>query len=421
MNKVKSAMVDSVSQCLKSKPGTTSLGVALLFALLLIIYRALTINLSLCSGASDCVKYTEMARSFASGQYGSVEFPFNLRIMAPWLASVFSQDVAKGFVWINGASALLFIVFCFKISRLLELRNAEFLVLVLWFFLHPLGFGFYYPVPQSVDPLSYAFMGLITFLFVAERRLLLWGAVLVALSAKESFSFIALIITAAELIYIMSTRDKRAVPALASVCGAVLILFIYKIEKNLIETYLFPQSQEWEITTFSTITWWLNEVWHDPKRLVVWLGAFFCSTGFFSILIFEKKHISNSPLKTRLDAYLALGGVGFVALGLLAGSDMSRIIFNGNLFILLAILFSFKTSNFPIGQLLFVLVFSLLAALNYTNFFPAAFEYDYYTQDHRIGPIICYVSMVILIMSCLWFLFKILYKNNAVNIRNASR
>jgi len=144
---IKSSIADPIAQYLEEKPGTTSLGMALFFALLLVIYRSLTIKLSICSGAGDCVKYSEMARSFASGEYGPIDFPFNLRIMAPWLASIFAQDVAKGFIWLNGASALLFVIFCFGISRLLAIRNVEFWILVLWFFLHPLGFSFYSSVP----------------------------------------------------------------------------------------------------------------------------------------------------------------------------------------------------------------------------------------------------------------------------------
>lgn len=406
MREIKSLVLNPITQILEKRPGAISLGATLFFALLLVVYRSLTIKLSICSGAGDCVKYSEMARSFTNGEYGPIDFPFNLRIMAPWLASIFSQDVAKGFIWLNGASALLFITFCFEISRLLALRNVEFWILVLWFFLHPLGFGFYSAIPQSVDPLSYALIGLITLLFISEKRLLLWVAVSLALLAKESFSFIALIIVAAELTYAISARDKRAIPALASICVAVLILFIYKIEKNLIQTYLFPQSQEWEITTFSTISWWLNEIWNDPKRLIVWIGAILCSTGLFSIFLFLKKYTPKPPSKTRLDAYFTLGGLGFIALGLLAGSDMSRIIFNGNLFIILAILISFRNQRLPINQLLITFTFSILIALNYTKFFPSAFEYDYYTQDHRIGPTIYYILTMILIMICLRFLFK---------------
>lgn len=410
MRRIQSLIAGPTAQYLEEKPGATSLGVAVFFALLFIIYRFLTSNLW-CSALGDCVQYSKMARSFASGEYRSIDFPFNLRIMAPWLASIFAQDVAKGFVWLNSASAVFFVLFCFEISRLLALRNIEFWIVVLWFFLHPLGFGFYSSVPQSVDPLSYAFTGLITLLFISEKRLLLWIAVSLALLTKESFSFIALVIAAAELMYAISTRDKRAIPAVASICGAVLILLIYKIEKNVMQTHLFSQSQGWEITTFDTISWWFNKTWNDPKRLIVWIGAIFCSTGLFSIFIFWKKYTPKPPLQTRLDAYFALGGLGFIALGLLAGSDMSRIIFNGNLFIMLAMLISFRNQRLPIHQLLIAFAFSTLIVLTYTKFFPPMLEYDYYTQDHRIGLTIYYILITLSIMSCLHFLFQILPGN----------
>ena len=414
MKDIKYLTLRPITEILEKKPGATSLFATLFFALLLVAYRSLTINLSICAGAGDCVKYTEMALSFINREYGPIDFPFNLRIMAPWLASIFSQDVAKGFVLLNGASALLFIAFCFEISRLLALRNVEFWILVSWFLLHPLGFGFYSATPQSVDPLTYAFIGLVTVLFISEKRFLLWAAVSLALLAKESFSFIALIIAAAELTYAILTRDKRAIPALASICVAALILFIYKVGGNLIETHLFPQSQEWEITTFSTISWWLNEVWNDPKRLIVWVGATLCSTGLFSIFLFPRKYTRKSPLKTRLDVYFALGGLGFVALGILGGSDMSRIIFNGNLFIILAILISFRNQHLPLKQLLITFTLSMLIALNYTKFFPAAFEYDYYIHGQRIDLTNYYILTTISIMIFLKFIFKALPGNKNI-------
>lgn len=409
MRKIKFSIVEPITQYLEKKPAATSLGVALLLALFFIVYRFLTVNLSMCSGEGDCLKYSEMARSFTSGEYVSIDFPFNIRILAPWLASLFSQDITMGFIWLNGASALLFVIFCFEISRFLGLRNVDFWILILWFFLHPLGFSLYSVVPQLVDPLSYAFMALITLLFISEKRFLLWAIISLALLAKESFSFIVLIIAVAELTYAISTRDKRAIPALVSICGAVIVLLIYKIEKNFIQIYLFPQNQEWQITIFSTISWWLNEIWNDPKRLIVWMGAIICSTGLFSFFIFSKKYALKSPLKTRLDLYFALGGFGFIALGLLAGGDMSRIIFNGNLFIILAIFISFRNQRLPINQLLITFFLSILIALNYTRFFPAAFEYDYYTKGHHIDPTIYFILITISMMFCLHFLFKVDY------------
>lgn len=408
---------------LKESPNISSLVGALVFSSLLLTYWFLNVNITptLCAGAADCLRYLDMARSFTNGEYSSIDYPFNLRIMSPWLASIISNDVSKGFIWLNGTSALFFIIFCFKIINLLNLRNLDFWILTLWFFLHPLGFGLYFSsTPQSADPLYYAFIGLVTLLFISQKRFLLWTSVSIALLAKESFIFIVFIIVLAEFTYVISTRDKRALPALTSICGAVFVLLIYKIEKNLIQNFLFSQTQEYEITFLRTILFWLNEIWIDPKRLIVWIGSIFCSTGLFTIFVFLKKYTPKSPLKTRLDVYFILGSFGFIVLGLLAGSDMSRIIFNGNLLIILAILISCRNQYHSINELLITLSLSILTVLNYTRFFPKNFEYGYYLGSYSIAPTINFILIIISIMSFLYFLFKKFPKNRNILIDSAN-
>lgn len=402
-------MINFFIRYLEEKPKINSLGWTLFFALFMVIFWSLTsnVNLSFCSERSDCYQYLKMANSFTSGEYKSIDYPFNLRIMSPYLASLISHDVSLGFIWINGTSAILFVIFCYGISRLLNLRNLDLWILVLWFFLHPLGFSLYLSAtPQSADPLYYALTGLITLLFISQKRFLLWISVSIALLAKESFIFIVFIIVLAELTYAISTRDRRAIPALASICGAFFVLLIYKIEKNLIQNFLFSQNQKYEITILQTIWYWLNKVFNEPTRLFVWIGSIFCSTGLFSVFIFLNKYIFKSPMKSRLDIYFILGGFGFIALGLLAGSDMSRIIFNGNLFIILSILISCRNQQLSINPLLITFSLSILIVFTYPIFFPPQFEYDFYTSGHRIAPTIYLILIIVSIMSFLYFVFK---------------
>jgi len=380
----------------EEKPGPLSLLVVLALTFIAVLYWVIATTPSACYGSGDCVKYSEMAKQFISRDFKSIDYPFNLRVMAPWLASFSAQNVTDGFIWINAISAIFFVFMCFGIARKLEFRNAEFFILILWFFLHPLGFRFYTAIPASVDPLSYALLGLVTLLFLSEMRIALWVAISFALLAKESFIFIAAIIFVAELLYIALTRDKRSVIALASAFGAVVTIILYRYVKEFFLTNYFNQSQEWEITTISTITWWANEAWKEPERLLVWIGAFFCSAGLFPVFLSKNIFAVKNPTEARVVAFFFLGAIGYFALGLLAGSDMSRIIFNGNLLIISIMLISSKRNNVPLLYLAITFGFSAVFALLYTYFFPAPFEYDYFMHEKRITPTAYYVLVNLL-------------------------
>lgn len=406
-----------ISCYLEEKPSLVMLVIAASFASLLSLYWYLSILPVACR---DCSQYSKMASLFSMGQSGAIEYPFNLRIGAPWLASLISRNSIIGFVWLNFISILFFILFWFQLSKRLQLRNVEFLVLVLWFFLHPLGFKFYAELPVLVDPLYYAFLGLITLLFISERRLKLWLVMVLALLVKESFVFISLVIMSAEIVYALLTRDKRAKVALLSAVAGVLVLVLYKFEKNLIQRHLFSQSQSWEITSFGLVKWWAIEAYKDPRRVVVWIGSFFCATGVFSALAFDKNILTclKDPLHVRQRWYFFLGSAGFVILGLLGGGDMSRIIFNGNLLFMTAVLWSFRSQNLPLSRLISSSVISIALALSYTRFFPVPFEHSYFVDAKQIGPIAFFILSVALIVIFLAVDIRVLQKSRQDSARS---
>jgi hypothetical protein len=397
-------MVQILSKWLLKKPGMVSIFFALIVSFSFLYYWSLIIIPSPCSGLGDCVKYTEMANGFIIGQYNLIDFPFNLRVLTPWFVSLFSNDALIGFKIVNNLSILLFVIFYFNISRLLALRNIEFFIPLLWFFLHPLGFSLYSVVPQSVDPFTFMLMALITLLFISEKRFLLWVTVFFGLLAKESFLFLALVIIFSELVFSIRKDQNQSKKYLGlAIFYIFLIMLAFMIEKLLVTTFLFPQKQPWNITTLDTILYWAKIVIHDPKLIVVWFGAFLCSTGCFSLLLFEMTTLIRTPKEVRLDMFFLFGAAGFILLGLLGGSDMSRIIFNGNLFIMLAFLFAFKNTFISIKKLLLTFIFSLLT-LNYTKYFPSTFEYGYYS-DHRLTPTIFFIFCTLLAIIFLRFTF----------------
>jgi hypothetical protein len=280
---------------------------ALTLTLSLFIYRYLTIHLS-STVSGDSVSYLAMVNAFISDVYGPVAAPFNLRILAPWLASIIAENGTTGFIVLNALAELLFIIFWFAISRELKLRNAEFWLLTLWFLYHPLGFPFYTVYPDLVDPLCYALMGLVTLLFITQQRTLMWLVVALALLAKESFIFISLVIAAAELVYAMTnTSTSHNKQAIASACTAAFVLYIYQHITTFIQNDLFPSIPPRPGSIMHIILQRLHLAWHDPKRFIVWLGAIFCVTGVFTIgLLLKKLPTTTSPSQLRVDTYFII-------------------------------------------------------------------------------------------------------------------
>lgn len=387
-----------------------------IFSILLIgiaiLYWSVNTSPLSCVGAGDCVKYTEMAHMFASGMYGPIEYPFNIRIAAPWIASQLPVDITTAFIWLNAVSSLLFVIFLFLTARALNLSTISYMIILIWFFLHPIGFHLYYTVPISVDPLAYTFMGLITYLFVMKKSFLMWLVLFVSLFVKESFAFVAILICASELSYIFFARFHSVSKAIISVLAVVCILFVYGKVKMVMQDNLFPQTQAWEITALSTVDYWLSEAINDPNRIIVWIAAFFVATGFHvSFLVGSKwgwvKKVT--PDEARVFAYFGLGCIGYVALGLVAGSDMSRIIFNGNLFVIMFFLLISKKRRLSFGYVSSVSMLSLMFAMVYTKYFPSTIEYAYYSAK-TIMPLVWFVMMSAFAVIVLSMLNQVLNK-----------
>ena len=363
-----------------------------------VIYDAMDVKPAVCGGLGDCVKYTAMTNAFASGDYLKIDYPFNLRILAPLIASSLPYDVENSFLIINTVSAIFFIFFLFKISQALSLGNLSYIFIAAWFFVHPSGFSFYHSVPISVDPLAYALMSMVIFYYVQIKPIYLAIALFFGLLAKESFSFIAIIILIS--IFISFLIEAKRVggekgirlnqrPAIIKCAFGLLLspifaMILYGFIKKIYILNIFPQSQDWKISSLVTISWWVAETMKDPLRLIVWIGSFFVATGVFSSLLFTKSIFKFSSSQNigniHILPFLTLGAIGFISFGILAGSDMTRIIFNGNLFILLFIFFNYNRGENSRIYLAWVALISFSIALGYVRIFPSAFEYGYYAS-----------------------------------------
>lgn len=377
---------------------------SLIFVLSLfgLIYYSAWINFapSTCDGLGDCVKYTSIYYSLINSTYPTtIEYPFNLRVLVPFIASKFSSDINYSFFMVNLFSALTFVIFTYKSMQLLALKNIHFLILILWFLMHPLGFHLYFVIPISVDPFVYAIMSVSLYLYLRKSYTYLFITLFVGLLAKESFLFILIILTLTTLYSFLSNPSEKK---LLILLGGIIEVLAYIYVRNHYITTIFPQSQPYPISMTGTIGYWLHQALNDPNRFIVWIAAILCSSGLF---LFNLNYRSITLKRISSDEhllFLVLLSLGYISFGLLAGSDMSRIILNGGLFILLSIFLLSKN----IFNLTLTFLFSFIILRYYTNWFPSPIEYEYYGSQ-QLNKILLYLAINLFIVFVISQLTKI--------------
>lgn len=398
-----------IPNILSRTPGRSSLVAGILFVACMNAYWLFTRTPEPCGGLGDCVRYLQMVESFRSGRFTAIDAPFNDRIMGPWLVSLLPTPAVDGFLIINVCAALAFVVAWHRLALILNLRNVEFAALLTWFMLHPLGFGLYHLTPASVDPLAHALLGLTTLAYLSRHPTLPW-VLMLGLMTKESFTFIGLIMVLAEVIRMGLAESGRMAQSLRIIGSIIAVLLIHKLLVLFIDQHLFPPTDGFKPSALDTVRYFWKAAKQEPPRFVVWVTAFLCVVGAFPMLMVRPWRTAKSGLSISASVYLGVGGAGFVALGLVGGSDMSRIIFTGNFLIMCAMLYSMGQKLPSVWSTLAATLLSLGIALNYTRVLPTTLEYDYYMNDHRLGPTItvltCSVLVLLLGIATSWLILK---------------
>ncbi|MEI6729837.1 MAG: hypothetical protein WCL30_01130, partial [Pseudomonadota bacterium] len=395
----------SIDNFLLSHPKNIIAILVTLIITAIIIYQSLNISQIKCQDPGDCVKYSTMTQMFGDSKYGNVEYPFNLRILAPFIASLISDNPTTGFLTLNAISAIIFAIFVFLCVRILELDNTAYLAIIIWFFIHPLGFKFYYLQPVLVDPLIYLLMAITTFSFLSKNYILMYLSIALGLIAKESFIIVSSAIIIAETAEVMmhgKNNLRKFMFKLHKIIPIILILVAYGFAQYFIENNLFHSTQkQLETTTiFYRIKIWVKAFCDDPGRIIIWLSAFFCSTGIMTSFISIKfiKKLSRAELRNLI--FFSLNSFVFFILGLIGGTDMSRIIFNGNLFTLIFLFLCAKYRKLSINYMLWVFILSLLIMVLYTKFFPYTIEYKYYMSGYIVDyTLFCSINILLLLVS----------------------
>ncbi len=279
-----------------------------------------------------------------------VSFPFNSRIIVPWLASkVGTGDIIKDFQVVNFIFTLLAVVITFLLWR------------ELGFDLKWIWFGFFWLIfhwtgmirlnafdPITVDLPLYLFQAL--FLLLILKRQFVWLLILGPIATIQKESFIALLLILTCYGWYHNKRNEDGFYNLKLIAGALLLSIITKLEAS----YFFPALEKGR-GPIITILFHMRELLYHPFKLIRWVAAFFMAFGPFLVVA-----LLTLPKNRRFDnkrVLLVLFSMVYALFGIFAGGDMTRIIFLGFPFIMSLIMFELQEismKNFIVLSLLSV-------------------------------------------------------------------
>lgn len=267
----------------------------------------------------------------------NVPHPFHQRLLVPFLASLWSYDILPGFQWLNLVFSLLAVVVMFHLWRSLGFELRWFWAGFLWLIFHWTGMirlNAFDPI--TVDLPTYAFQALFLWLVLKRKFIhLLWLAPLATLQ-KESF----LALPALLLVYGAwhNRKTDEGYYDLPFIAAAVLLA----IATQSIVNFNFPP-QEAGRGAFITLAYHAREAVLNPFELLRWLAAISMAFGPAIWLAINRyiKTYRYDNTRNLLLMYSAL----YLAFGLLAGGDMTRIVFLGFPFLATWVMFELQETN----------------------------------------------------------------------------
>lgn len=298
-----------------------------------------------------------------------VSFPFNGRILVPWLAAqINTGSIIRDFQWINLIFSLLSVFMLFQLWRLLGFELRWFLIGFGWLLLHWTGMirlNAFDPI--TVDVPLYFFQAL--FLWLILKRKFVWLLLLGPVATLQKESFIALLVILAVYGWYHNRREDENYFDLKWIITALVISIASKATVN----YYFPPTEAGK-GAIITLLFHAKEAIFHPFELVRWLIAAFAAFGPLLIagLIKAGRH---RYYDNRSNLFMLFSAV-YLSFGILAGGDMTRIIYLGFPFIATWLIYEFRELNGRMRWLMILL--SLPLTLLLKTIPDPGFEWDHW-------------------------------------------
>ena len=274
-----------------------------------------------------------------------IPFPYHSRLLVPYLASLMPfQNLIDNFQAINFIFTMLSIFVLYKLWRQVGIPRHLILLGFGWLFYHWTGLIRLNQFdPVNVDVPLYLFQSLLLLVIFSNKYH--WLAILGPIATVQKESFIALL--AVLLIYHLIFNRKGSILLWVSIGLAFSI--IAKLGANKYFGSLHDSS------AIETMYKFALETGAQPFKLVRWSLAIFTAFGpIFILFLIKYRNVNFSHSETRLLIVLSLV---YGLFGLLAGGDITRILFLGFPFVMTLSLYTIRATSKLI--LLLVLLLSL--------------------------------------------------------------
>lgn len=320
----------------------------------------------------DAHQYTKIYHFFKySLPNYQVSFPFNTRILAPWLASFLPfAEPSTNFIWLNGLFILLTVGLLSIVWQRLHIRPFWRVVGIFWILFHWKGIiRMYLPDPINADIggfLWLSFLLAIVWLSTVQKPFYRYSPWVIAASfmlvaivgTLQKESFIAALGISAVVFFLNKKRlNDPSTLLFTLIAGGVSIGVYYWIS-----VVFSPVHSDWRNSPFVSVLRGMNRYFQAPelflKLPISWLFAF---GGFWLALITPfNTQINGTPflLFLRLELWL------WIVLSIVGGGDTTRILFNGMPFILTY--FLLRLNQQPLWVAIYICLTSLPLMRLYT-------------------------------------------------------
>ncbi|MEM7549169.1 MAG: hypothetical protein AAF363_05835 [Bacteroidota bacterium] len=304
----------------------------------------------------DGNQYLKVYQNFRSETKKTVSFPYNTRILVPFLALEISNFLGftalKSFEYLNYIFTILSVLSLFILWKNLKIKDPLIAVGFFWLLFHWTGILRLNQFdPITVDVPLYFFQTLLLILLWSKRYVWIIPTSMISTAQKESMIGLLAILFALELWRFWKHRSNR---------DTVIFLFLSIIFSVLTKAYLdynYPPAEEGKFF-HTTILLRAMQVLLDPFLLIRWITAIFVAFGAFIITSLCLK-IKDFRF-TEFEQQIGVLSITYFLFGLFAGGDILRIVFLGFPFIMTFCLLQLKNASEKVWLLVIFSSFPLL-------------------------------------------------------------
>ncbi|MBX9850543.1 MAG: hypothetical protein K2X86_02165 [Cytophagaceae bacterium] len=260
-----------------------------------------------------------------------VIFPCNARVFVPMFASLLPVDNAlDAFFIFNLIFSIAAVISIYLLWEKLKIPFYLIMIGLIWLCFHWTGLiRLNIFDPATVDVPLYLIQALFIFIFVSRNFKWLWLLCPVAVLQKESIIALLVVFLLFALINNKYT-DSGKIPVFPLLLSLILCVGI-KYMANL----WFPSVDSGKSSVI-TVLYYIKQTLLNPFRLIRWLVAISMAFGpfiYLGILNYRRRHLSDQLLN-----FLTIMSLTYLLFGIVAGEDMTRIVFLGFPFIMTWIL-----------------------------------------------------------------------------------